>query len=84
LTTILTIFCQNLIFWHPRFENEIANYNYLVTATPLVEPKKKAQSWSEENYMSAALRRAATSNRNIRAYQTEELENLYKELLSKR
>ena len=56
----------------------------LVAATPIIVPRRKANPPSDETYMSAAIRRAATSSRNVRAYQTDELEHLYKELLTKR
>jgi len=55
-----------------------------ITATPIVESKHKAKSPDDESFMSAALRRAATSSRNVRIYQSGELENLYKELLHQR
>jgi len=54
-----------------------------VSATPIIEAKKIDESrdrTQEDNFVSSAVRRATASSRKVRLYQTDELENLYREL----
>ena len=65
----------------------IKSIGILVSATPIIEAKKNDESrdrTQEDNFVSSAVRRATASSRKVRLYQTDELENLYRELTNQR